>query len=180
MQDNFDLEKEIAWHQQKIETLKNKIAHEEKIRNGVVIAIVILVLLCVACWFFTEAFRGLVVLFGIGIAVLLYLMIRTGNAVPAMKELIGFEEESIRLAQTDIEAYMIRRRALNIQTDVALRNLSEQREDGTPEHPKCPMCFSLNTRRISTANRAVSVAAVGLASSKIGKQYECLDCKHKW
>lgn len=48
------------------------------------------------------------------------------------------------------------------------------------QHPQCPMCGSLQTRRITTANRAVSVAAVGLASDKIGKQYECTKCKYKW
>lgn len=30
------------------------------------------------------------------------------------------------------------------------------------------------------ADRAVSVAAWGLASGKIGKQYECKKCGHKW
>lgn len=45
---------------------------------------------------------------------------------------------------------------------------------------KCPNCGSLKINRISTLNRTVSVATVGLASSKIGKQYECKSCKHKW
>ena len=44
----------------------------------------------------------------------------------------------------------------------------------------CPMCGSKKVKRIGTINRATSVATVGLASSKIGKQYECDDCKHKW
>lgn len=48
------------------------------------------------------------------------------------------------------------------------------------QHPVCPNCGSTNTIRISTANRMVSVGMVGLASSKIGKQYECKNCKHKW
>lgn len=48
------------------------------------------------------------------------------------------------------------------------------------KHPKCPICGSTNTERISTLNRTVSVATVGLASSKIGKQYQCKNCKHKW
>lgn len=48
------------------------------------------------------------------------------------------------------------------------------------QHPKCPNCGGRNTARISTANRVVSVATIGLASSKIGKQYQCYDCKHKW
>lgn len=45
---------------------------------------------------------------------------------------------------------------------------------------KCPICGSTNVAKISTLNRSVSVATVGLASSKIGKQYECKNCKHKW
>lgn len=46
--------------------------------------------------------------------------------------------------------------------------------------PACPVCGSRNVSRISTLNRSASVAAFGLASSKIGKQYECKSCKHKW
>lgn len=46
--------------------------------------------------------------------------------------------------------------------------------------PKCPMCGSINIEKISTASRVVSVAAVGLASGKIGKQYKCKKCKHMW
>ena len=46
--------------------------------------------------------------------------------------------------------------------------------------PPCPNCGSKNTSRISTASRAVSVGTVGLASSKIGKQYQCNTCKHMW
>ena len=46
--------------------------------------------------------------------------------------------------------------------------------------PKCPVCGSDRVLRISNTSRVVSVAMIGLASSKIGKQYECLNCKHKW
>lgn len=45
---------------------------------------------------------------------------------------------------------------------------------------KCPVCGSTRVNKISTANRLTSVFAFGLASSKIGKQYECKNCKHKW
>lgn len=44
----------------------------------------------------------------------------------------------------------------------------------------CPMCGSKKVRRIGTANRAASIAVTGLASGKIGKQYECENCRHKW
>lgn len=45
---------------------------------------------------------------------------------------------------------------------------------------KCPACGSYYVKRISTTSRVASIAMVGLASSKIGKQYECKNCKHKW
>lgn len=44
----------------------------------------------------------------------------------------------------------------------------------------CPMCGSKKVKKIGTINRAASIATVGLASSKIGKQYECDNCQHKW
>ena len=47
--------------------------------------------------------------------------------------------------------------------------------------PECPICKNkIYVRRISSLDRGVSVAVVGLASSKIGKQYECTRCKHKF
>lgn len=46
--------------------------------------------------------------------------------------------------------------------------------------PKCPTCGSTNIKRITTLNRAVSIGTLGLLSGKIGKNYECLDCKAKW
>ncbi|MBP1548184.1 MAG: hypothetical protein J6J39_07325 [Clostridia bacterium] len=46
--------------------------------------------------------------------------------------------------------------------------------------PKCPTCGSTNIKHISTLNRAVSVGVFGLLSGKIGKNYECLNCKARW
>lgn len=48
------------------------------------------------------------------------------------------------------------------------------------QHPQCPACNGYNTRRIGVVRRSVDVEIFGLASSTIGKQYECLDCQHKW
>lgn len=45
---------------------------------------------------------------------------------------------------------------------------------------KCPMCGKNAGKRISTISRAASVQVVGLASSKIGKQYRCTSCGHMW
>ena len=44
----------------------------------------------------------------------------------------------------------------------------------------CPMCGSKKVIKITNADRAVSVATLGMASGKIGKQYECSNCKHRW
>ncbi len=55
-----------------------------------------------------------------------------------------------------------------------------QKAEWERTHPVCPSCGSRNTSRIGNINRAASVATWGLASSKIGKQYECKNCKHKW
>lgn len=47
--------------------------------------------------------------------------------------------------------------------------------------PCCPICGTKdNVKRIGNLNRSMSVLVWGLGSSKIGKQYECTQCKHKW
>ena len=45
---------------------------------------------------------------------------------------------------------------------------------------KCPACGSTNCKGISALNRTVSVATMGIASSKIGKQFECNNCGYKF
>ncbi len=45
---------------------------------------------------------------------------------------------------------------------------------------KCPVCGATDIERITTMNRVASVAMVGVASGKIGKQYKCKKCKHLW
>ena len=44
----------------------------------------------------------------------------------------------------------------------------------------CPMCGSKKIKTIGTLNRGLSIHLFGLASSKIGKQYHCDNCRHKW
>ena len=68
-----------------------------------------------------------------------------------------------------------------VETEARLKEERERKKElEKSKRPVCPICSSKNTRRLSTTNRAVSIAVVGLASDKIGKQYECLNCKHKW
>lgn len=90
-------------------------------------------------------------------------------------------EQDLTLARTDYEKYKEIKRRRN-QESIANLNTMEQekaRKDAI-NHPICPMCGSKNTTKISTMNRAVSVTMVGMASSKIGKQYQCKSCGFKW
>ena len=59
-------------------------------------------------------------------------------------------------------------------------NLIDKPQSQQANTPKCPTCGSTNVKYISTLNRAVSIGVFGLFSSKIGKNYECLNCKAKW
>ena len=59
-------------------------------------------------------------------------------------------------------------------------NLKSKIQVQNTNTPKCPTCGSTNVKHISTLNRAVSIGVFGLFSSKIGKNYECLNCKSKW
>lgn len=63
------------------------------------------------------------------------------------------------------------------RADAVLKQLEIDRGKRSLNHPVCPICGSNNTGRISTLNRGVSVAMTGFASSKIGKQWHCNNCK---
>ena len=43
--------------------------------------------------------------------------------------------------------------------------------------PKCPICGSTDLKKLSALNRGASVFMWGLGSNKIGKTYECKNCK---
>lgn len=76
----------------------------------------------------------------------------------------------------------------NVSQELAHERLAKSREVEAAkkkqqyklDHPKCPTCGGTNTRRITTTSRAVSITATGLASRKLGKTFECLDCKYTW
>lgn len=57
---------------------------------------------------------------------------------------------------------------------------NEQKRQKRNYSPNCPICHSHNTSKISMLSKSVSVELFGLASNSIGKQYVCLDCRHKW
>ena len=82
----------------------------------------------------------------------------------------------------DAFTQQVKERQENIrQAQQEARNNAIAKTNNTQSNkPKCPTCGSTNVKHISTLNRAVSIGVFGLFSSKIGKNYECLNCKSKW
>ena len=88
--------------------------------------------------------------------------------------------ERYNLAKDNYYAYEQLLQKEKEETERQRKAEREERERKRAQIPKCPNCGSSNVRNISTMNRAVSVEFFGLASSKIGKQYECKNCNHKF
>lgn len=45
-----------------------------------------------------------------------------------------------------------------------------------PTTPECPYCHSHDTKKIGSGGRTLSLLTLGLAGSKIGKQWHCKHC----
>lgn len=81
-------------------------------------------------------------------------------------------------AKPDQTAIQHRNNILNRreQDEVRQEQLLAQANISAPNIPKCPVCGSTDIENISTLNRAVSTAMIGIASNKIGKQFHCKNC----
>lgn len=116
---------------------------------------------------FIGIFSG-AVLFGIGVVVCLIISMQSGNEAERLQtEIDTMDDRDLEAEQREIEW----------RYHAAMQSLKQK---NAMEHPQCPMCHRSNTRRITNTARVASVATLGLASSKIGKTFECLDCKYKW
>lgn len=63
----------------------------------------------------------------------------------------------------------------------------QQREEGKQKRERelssgyrCPNCGYNAGYPISTSKKVASTATFGIASSTLGKTYECKNCKYKW
>lgn len=65
------------------------------------------------------------------------------------------------------------------QRSVERQEAAKQRRMN-PNNIHCPTCGSNKIEKISGVSRAASVGVFGLASSKIGKTFECKNCGYKW
>ena len=87
--------------------------------------------------------------------------------------------EEYNLSQTDPAAYQKLREEQQQKYIETVSENQRREEERLSKLPPCPICGSKeHVKRLSSANRAVSVTAWGAASAKIGKQYECTRCKH--
>lgn len=151
-----------------IAQLQKDLESEKKMRRKMTVLAVVFTALTILC-FLIDNF-ALAILVALPAVVIWYLIYLCRGSVERI-------ERDLYIAQSDMEKYerMMRNRTIDAQAQIRQNQKIQE-----VQHPQCPMCGSQNTQRITTISRTASVAAVGLASSKIGKQFECKNCKYKW
>lgn len=148
-------------------------------------SLIVSIIFALICWrFYVVGEASGVMLFIVGaisvIAFLLFIGILTKD-IPKIKQQISRTEYDIESLEMEIETEKENQRKMEErQEEIREQQKAMKQQKYAYDHPECPMCKSRNTRKISTTNRVVSVSVLGLASSKIGKQYECFNCGHKW
>lgn len=102
------------------------------------------------------------------------------GALMSMSKLYDKECEDYELAMKDFEQYKaeLLKHEISKRTNIESADLAKEHKANNTQ--RCPVCGSELIKRISVANRAISVGFFGLASSKVGKQYECQVCKHPY
>lgn len=104
-----------------------------------------------------------------------------GNKYPKNLDEIIFNDYIKPNPLFDEELYNLRVGKEKRQQETTLNQMRMEKQQAQKANvPRCPTCGSTNIRRISTLDRAVSVGILGIFSGKIGKNYECLNCKAKW
>lgn len=166
--------RETAGERQKetVAGLEKQIENSSKeIRNGT-IGLCISIPLAILS-FALSSNGSLGVLIGISVIAAIISLVFVVSGINEKKTAIS----DLETAKRNLDEY---EKNLNARIEAMVAQSQAYAAKNASKHPKCPICGSTNTERISTLNRTVSVAAVGLASSKIGKQYQCKRCKHKW
>lgn len=83
-------------------------------------------------------------------------------------------------ADTPSEEHAQRAQEAKAADDAKWEAYWDERHQENLAKPHCPTCGSTDVQKISTAKRVVSTAVMGIASSTIGKSYECKKCGYKW
>ena len=114
--------------------------------------------------------------------------------IPTYAGFSGYKTEMRKrhLAETDYVAYrgyVEKEKIKRAKEEQRLREYQESLQKQQEETEmkkynnykyKCPMCSSNKIMNISTAKKVVSTELLGLASNKIGKTYQCDECKYMW
>ena len=151
-----------------IEELQKNLEYEQKIQRRMIIFGSVFTVLAFLCLLIDNLV--LAILTALPAAVIWYFVYLCRGSVARAAD-------DLHMAQTDIEKYEWKMHNRSIDAQAQMR---QNQAVYDAQHPQCPMCGSQNTQHISTLSRTASVTAVGLASSKIGKQFECKNCKYKW
>ncbi len=93
----------------------------------------------------------------------------------------GRLRNDIELAERDFEAYkrLVIEREQKHDAEMA-KMMQQQQQANIRKHPTCPMCGSNNTSVIGKLDKNVSFMLWGVGTDKVGKQYQCKTCHHKW
>jgi len=150
-------------------------------------SLTLLVLLCIILSLFglAEEIDFVMILLGVFFGFIAYMSWKDikkeyDSAVNKYKNWEEYKEKLKNDALTDYETKISNLESSKFEPQ---KNITSPEKVITPQPSyglKCPICGSRDVKRIDIVSRAISVELVGLASSKIGKQYECKNCKHKW
>ena len=94
----------------------------------------------------------------------------------------GFDGISSYISATKRSEKEIRKKQQEKWNKAIHKAMESDKENNIPKSPvpKCPTCSSTNIKKIGSVNKTVSIALFGIFSSKIGKQFQCLECDYKW
>lgn len=89
--------------------------------------------------------------------------------------------DDYKFAQKNFRAYQEQKLREKKQAEEQAKARNNARKYQSSYHYiECPSCGSFSTEEISQWSRSMSVKAYGMASPKIGKQYQCKNCGHMW
>ena len=95
------------------------------------------------------------------------------NKYEEMKDPVAWMKRQEEYAEHEKHSKQLQAAHAARETQAELREWQLSRRDNAVQ---CPYCKSWDTDPISTASRVASVALVGIASGKIGKNYHCNKC----
>ena len=94
----------------------------------------------------------------------------------------GFDGISSYVSSLKRNEKQIQKRQEEKRNKVMYKAMESDKENNISKSPvpKCPTCSSTDIKKIGSVNKTISIATFGIFSSKIGKQFECLNCGYKW